>query len=501
MCLRSAGLRPEHITGGPILTSTLWLCLHLALPLARADADDVVRLLRAERVAEALDEARASVTRDEADVESHELLIDILMNLGMGWDAQEAYRVRVQARPDDPMAWYLFGRAAVTAKEATEAYTRAVELDPKLGRAWMGLASVDRALGQAERAKTRYEKALALDPTLSEAWAGLGALHIAAGRHDLAVQVCERAIAAIPSDPEAYLAIASLRPERALDVLQQGAKASPEEPRVWEALAAEQIKAGQLKDAERALETALRLNPASSQAAFDLAVVHEIQAGHLDVAGQAALARARLLGRDSPIAARVELDALVERYPACHLVFLARGHTRSEQGDLTGAETDLRRAIALAPNSPDVQGALGMLLLSQGQAREGMVLLDSAHAQRPHDASLGVAAGMAHVAVEGPKAGLQVLATVSAMHPTDARPVMAMVSVLTQQGNAEGAFQVLANAIARFADPSLLLAYAAAAKDIGKDAEALAALDRLYRMTGEERYARMADALRAELRR
>lgn len=429
------------------------------------------------------------------DVEANELLIDILAGLGLGYTAEQAYKQRADEFPKDPLAWYLYGRAALSPDDSMSAYSKALALDPRHARAMMGIASIERAQGDVERAERDYKRALQLDSSLAEAWSGLGALYVRDGRWDEAVRTCEGAIKAVPGDPEAYLALAELRPEQASKALTQGVKNVSGEPRLHAALAQEQLRLGDTRAAIASLERAMMLDPTSTQVALDLALARDLDAGRIDREGQAELVRARALADESPVAARLALEDLVAAYPSCHLVWLARGHLRSQEGDLGGAEIDLRRALKLAPNSPDCQAALGLLLLNNKQYREAVQLLDAARAQRPHDASLAVSAGLARAGADGPKAGLLALDEVAARFPFDSRPVMAMVSLLTQMGNTEGAYTVLKRAVERYPDPALMLALAAAARDLGRTDEAVGLLRALEQATGEARYGRIADEM------
>lgn len=434
---------------------------------------------------------------DPSDVVSHELLIDILLNLGLPDQARTTYAAYAEENPGDAVAWSLLGRATVDEEASTAAYRKSVTLDPGLGRGWAGIAALERADGKATEALDHYRKAVSLDPSLAEAWTAIGALLIATDRYDEAAANARAAMKAVPKDPEAYLALAELRPDEALKVLSAGAKAVPGEPRLQVALARELATVGRYDEAVTALERALKVYPGSPQATLELAMVRELKAGTLDLAGREALARARMLTREAPVAAALELEDLVAAHPDSALVFLARAHLRSEQGDTRGAEADLRRSLALSPDSVDAKAALGLLLFSTKRYPEAMTLLDQAQVSRPYDASLAISAGLAHVAVEGPRKGLLVLDDVARRFPTDTRVVMSIVGVLSQAGDAEGAYNVLKRAVSIYPEPSLVLTLAAAARDLGKNQEAAVLLRQLEAATGDPRFGRMARELEA----
>ena len=478
----------------------LTLLVALALsPMAQATSADADRLLRAERVGEALEEARRSVAADPTDVVAHEIVIDVLLNFGLGAESEALYKDWLKGREGDALAWYLLGRATLDANLARAAYLRSAEIAPRYGRAHMGLASVHRARGELDQAERAYRLALKLDPNLPEAWIGLGAVCIAQERPDEAVKVAEAAIKAVPGDPEAYLALAELRPERAVEILTQASQKVTTDPRIYASLAQELMRDGRYAEARAHVERAVILVPASPQINLLAMQVKELESGALTWTGAERLARARALANETPVAALVELDVLAKDFPSSALVALAQGHVKSARGDLAGAEAALGRALRLAPDSPDAQAALGLLWLGRNQAREAKPLLEAAWARRPQDASLGISVGMARLGTEGSESALTTLYEVARRSPADPRPIMAIVSVYSQLGQTQAAYNVLAEATARLPHPTLLVAQAAAAKDLGRLAEAVALLRRVYGITGEARYERLANELEAKI--
>ena len=159
------------------------------------------------------------------------------------------------------------------------------------------------------------------------------------------------------------------------------------------------------------------------------------------------------------------------------------------------AVTSLSKALELQPTSPDVQGALGMLLLNMGDAGGALPLLNSAYSARPWDVELGVSAGMAAANATGINTGVTALGAVADAHPTELAPVMALVTLLSQAGRPDMAYQVLSRAVSRYPHPTLILSKAAAAQDLGRKAEAAALLRELEELTGDSKYGSMAKEL------
>ncbi|MFT5585224.1 MAG: tetratricopeptide (TPR) repeat protein [Cognaticolwellia sp.] len=455
-------------------------------------APDAEQLMREGHPVEALEAARSGVRAAPEDVEKHELLIDLMNNLGLALQAEIAYLQFAQDNDQDPMAWYLLGRAALEPRRASTAYAKALSLEPSYSRATMGLASVQRALGEPEAAVKLYRQAVDVQPGLAEAWSGLGATLMDQGKGLEALEVCLQAMVAVPRDREAYLAASVLEPDMARDHLERGVKAVPESPELRAALGRVQLRDGDYKKSRENLDMALASDPGAIQAIFDRAVVGELEAGRLDTDGQAMLARARALIKESPVAAELGVRDLVNQYPDCYLVYLVQGHLFIGLARQMEAVTSLSKALELQPSSPDVQGALGMLMLTMGDAEQALPLLQSAYKARPWDVELGVSAGMAAANANGINAGVTALGAVADAHPTELAPVMALVTLLSQAGRPDVAYQVLSRAVSRYPHPTLILSKAAAAQDLGRKAEAAALLRELELLTGDRQYGSMA---------
>ncbi len=428
-------------------------------------------------------------------MDSHELIIDILMNLGLGHQAEARYVDYARARGEQAWAWTLAGRAHTTAAGARTAYERALRSDPGYARAQAGLGDVDRAEGHLAEAEKRYRAALTQDPTLASAYAALGGLMLGQDRNKEALALIRQAMVAAPGDPEAYLAAAELDRAGALTTLQKATRNVPDDPRLFAALGEYHLAAGDHPAATRAFRTALDLDPHQPDLVVAVVLLEEIAAGTLEAEARPALQRARALLTDAPLAAIDEVNSLARHYPDSFLVHLSRGHILAETRDLQNAEISLRRALAIRPGDPEAQATLGLLLLSRGQAAEAWPLLDAARRARPRDVSVAISAGMARAQVEGPQAAATDLAVTADRFPMDPRPVMALATLLSQIGDLQAAHTVLERAVARFPHPSLLLAAAGAARDLGKDAVASEHLRKLADVTDEERWRDAADQL------
>jgi tetratricopeptide (TPR) repeat protein len=449
----------------------------------------------------ALAEARAAILKKPDQVEAHEIVVDILVNRGMGATARSAYTQLTRDNPQAAWAWVLLGRASQNPVSALEAYGKALELDPAQARAWAGRGDVHRALGETEDAREAYETAIAVDSTLARAYTGLGALLLQEGRLQDALATCELAIVSAPGDPEAYLAAAQLAPERAQDFLVKGAQAVPDDVRLHTALGRVHLEQGNLPAASVSFGKAQAVWPHHPDSARALYMIGCMERGELDSQGRISLERAMLLGQEMPVAALDLLTTLASQAPRCSMVLAGLGLQQYQAGQVDSAETSLLSALEAAKPDPGatswIQGSLGMLYASEGGHANALPLLEAATASRTRDVDLAVAGGVARAHVEGPAAGARDLDQVARRFPGDPRPIMALAAVLTSNGDAQAAYTVLKRANAAHLDPTLLLALAGAARDAGDKAAAAQALRDLSVMTADPTWSQAADRLNA----
>jgi tetratricopeptide (TPR) repeat protein len=434
-------------------------------------------------------------------VEAHEVVVDILVNRGMGATARAAYTQLTQDNPQAGWAWVLLGRASQNPVSALEAYGRALELDPAQARAWAGRGDVHRALGEPETARASYETAIALDSSLARAYTGLGALLVQEGRLEDALATCELAIVSAPGDPEAYLAAAQLAPARAQDFLARGARAVPDDVRLHTALGRFHLEQGDLSRASASFQQAQAVWPNHPDSARALYVIGCMERGDLDSQGRTSLERAMHLGQEMPVAALDLLETLARQAPRCNVVLAGLGLQQYQAGQVASAEASLLAALEAATTDPGatswIQGSLGMLYASEGGHAKALPLLEAATASRPRDVDLAVAGGVARAHVEGPSAGARDLDRVARRFPGDPRPIMALAALLASNGDSQAAFTVLKRANAAHQDPTLLLALAGAAKDAGDVEAAVQALRDLAAMTADPTWTQAANRLNA----
>ena len=258
------------------------------------------------------------------------------------------------------------------------------------GRAAEGVAALRQGL--VSGAVADLEAAVAAAPSSSEARRLLGVAHAAAGHVDASLKALSEAIRLTPADERAHVAMGRVLTE-----------------------------AGRIEEAERVLLDTLHLLPASGRARWALADLYELTGRRADaidqleqaatltmIAGKTALLwrlvnlaqqvldeerfvsvltrRTRLM-RNDPFAHRSlglayhragrDVEALVELLVSSYLghedalTAAVMGRIHLNAGRLTMAETVLRRAVAMAPDSAEARYALARTLLRAGKEEEG----------------------------------------------------------------------------------------------------------------------------------
>ena len=209
-------------------------------------------------------------------------------------------------------------------KSARQSFEQAFATDPKDFSAAYNLALIDLQEGKPEDARKRYEMILEKNPKNEQillALADLGS--VTSSGPDAVKSVIERAIAANPSSTKARLALINHYVRQrdlkgALSAAQAAQAASPEDAQLVEAVGNIQLSLGDSNQAQEAFRRWVQLQPNNPQALLRLA-------------------EAQVVGKD-----------------------------------YTGAIASERKALALAPNSSAVWGALAKTLLLSGHPEDAL---------------------------------------------------------------------------------------------------------------------------------
>lgn len=271
--------------------------------------------------------------------------------------------------------------------EAEQQFQRVLQSNPANARAHLDLARVAVRRGDPEKSQSHLEYALA-DPHVKKAARLLQVEVQQRLGKDVSAEAV-RAVSQLPEDPawpdpfwqevsrlktgmkvQLYRAESLLRKGRSADALglfRQTVRDYPESYYAWLMYGRALTKQRDLKLAERALSTALKLAPDSAETQFYLGVALFLQSNH-----RAAEALFR-----SAIKAKPDFATAHYNLGGCLL----------QQGDRAGTYEEFRVALQCKPDYSDAHSALGDLLVQDGRYAEGLAHLRLALQYNPADAT------------------------------------------------------------------------------------------------------------------
>jgi tetratricopeptide (TPR) repeat protein len=475
----------------------LWMLMLVfsGAALAGSTAED---LLFAGRMSEAWTLAKAEAVASPGDVEVQEVYIDLAVHLGMQPVVEAGYRARIKQTPDDALAYYCLGRSAMSLTVAKASYDRALALEPEGARAHMGIGAIYRNQGKLAEADGAYRKALLQDPTLAEAWAGLQSVLAAGGMRAEVLKAAELAVLHVGHRAEPHLTLARLQPDRAVELLETGAKLAARDPQIHVVLSQQYALSGRGRDAIGSAQTALKINPNHGNARRWLGFGRELSERRLTAAGLR-----DLLDLQQDIARKTaglpgKADSLTQRFPKSALAHLLQAQIFSQEGQGQAALVSLERAASLDARNDEVQAVLGLAYLKQGTPEKARPLLLSAAKARPGDVSLGLASAQCGWELSEQEQAIEQLILLRKTHPHDVRVVLTLAGWLDELGRTAQAYDLLKEAARQSPDVRLAIAVAAAARDLGRQAEAAEILEALAIESRSPKLRAMAEQMRRE---
>ena len=359
---------------------------------------------------------------------------------GQTEEAAHICEIVLQAEPQHAEALVHLGAIRLAQGRAIEAEAllrRAVAAKPVLAEAHAILAAALQTQGRLEEALPVFERALALDPDMQDARLALAVCLQTAERHAEAVGGYETLLGANPAHPAANYGLAMLlaqlgrtseaaakyraavaadskfadahyelgrllengsATEAAMDCYRRALEADAEHTEARQALATALSDLGRDDEAIAAFRAVLAAEPDHFEAHRHLGRlleekrVHAAAAGHYDMVlaqrpddVEALLGAARTrrnVGRRTE--ALELLQRLEELQPDLAAAFSLRGEILAEIGLLDAAATELRRAVALAPERAEYLA----YLVQAAKVRPNDGTLATLEALRPRVASL-----------------------------------------------------------------------------------------------------------------
>ena len=277
--------------------------------------------------------------------------------------ALKALEQLAQKSPGEPVVAVLRGRVLEQlgkAAQARQSFEQALALRADFLPAIDGLAALDMAANQPQAARTRYESYLKRQPRSAATMIRLAEIsHLSTGRA-AAVAWLDKAVAVNPADPGPWSAAVELERRmgdeaRALNRARQAAAALPDDYELQRHLAAALQSSGDNNQAVSVLQRMNQLRPRSAEP--------------------------RLL--------------------------LAQAHLLA--GNTSAARSEVDKAWALEPSSPEVFRAQIVLLLKEGQSQKALALAQGRQKQTPQDPAVWLTEAEIHASSNNWPAAVAVL--------------------------------------------------------------------------------------------
>ena len=315
----------------------------------------------------ALLRARASLASPGAAPLARALITQIHVAKGMPEAAERELVKAVAVAPQDVTALLQLARFYLGQRRPADAARRfeeAAQARPSASEPLAGLVDAYLALGQADLALATGERLLRLQGETAGAYVAFAAISEKAGRPVEALAAYARALDREPSHLDAARARASLlerqqRVAEAIQLLEETARAHPQQALPLLDLGRMQERAGNPAAAAAAYRRALQRAPGSADLMNNLAY----------------LLSADPASRDEALALAERAHALAPRSPA---IADTLGWILYQKGDLGRAESLLAQAARAAPALPAALYHLGLIYARQGKTAEARRHLEEA---------------------------------------------------------------------------------------------------------------------------
>ena len=334
----------------------------------------------------------------------------LLMAMGNTFDSEQQatvkerlrwYQAAVAASPTNAAAHNNLAIALLHNRERDAALAcclKAIELDPKLANAYVGLGNMQVGRGQVDEGLASFRKAVELDPKNPTAHHGLGSILSDFKRdHVRAIECFKTALELDPKNPwtlrnMGIALMAAGRPTEALPFHRKAVEIDPKDFASQESLGSALLKLDQVDEAivcfRKALELGSKFPPTWHQLGNALLIKGEVNEAIVyyrkvieddpkerEAYANLGLALCKQGLVDEGIAAYKKAIALDPTYPFAHANL---GNVLAEKGRLDEAIASFQKAVALDPKNAGVHFALGNALLARGRLDEAIASLTTA---------------------------------------------------------------------------------------------------------------------------
>ncbi|MEO6804653.1 MAG: tetratricopeptide repeat protein [Edaphobacter sp.] len=294
--------------------------------------------------------------------------------------ADADFRQAITLDPKNSNGYLELGQLRLLQQKVPEGKTlleQALTLDPNSARALRFLATALVSEKQSDQAVTRVQAQITKSPQNADMYSLLADLQMSTGDSKDALASAEKAIQLNPADSAAVVTysraeIAAGDPAKAVAKWQQWTKDHPNDVRGFTLLGSLQESQGDKAGAMDSYKKALSIQPDQPVAANNLAVLMTNSGQNLDVA----LSLAQIARRGMPTSpnsadtlawiyyqkgsyssARDLLEDAIKQAPNSAVIHYHLGMTYAKLSNSADAKDHLKKAAALAPNSPTATDA------------------------------------------------------------------------------------------------------------------------------------------------
>ena len=232
--------------------------------MVRAAADRLVTQLASNTGSGGTNSSNGSVNADELKQAGSEHFKEGRLTI-----AGSLYRSAIQARPDFAEAHNNLGavlRRREKPQSAIAAFQTALMLNPRSSFTYANLANLHERYGNIAQAEAFYLRAVELDPHLYQAFIGLARIASLRERWDEALSALTRAGTIVPQSPEILYQVGIVNLYKgnlseALNNLRNAEVRAPKNANVKASLAEVYIRLDRREDAEESLSACFNLDP------------------------------------------------------------------------------------------------------------------------------------------------------------------------------------------------------------------------------------------------
>jgi cellulose synthase operon protein C len=339
------------------------------------------------------------------------LRLALARTLAQGGDTKRALSLAQEAAaqsPDDPAVLDLLGRAQVSAGEHQQAlstFSKLAARVPNSPMPFIAMADLQATMKDMTSAEQSLRKALGVKPDTLDAQQRLVALMVDAKRYDAAIAVArdiqkQKSANGVGFGIEAEVLLSQGKPAEAIKVYGEALKRD-KTPQLVARIYGLNYAQGNTQEANRILNDWLKANPkdmaargliadqALSQNKFDVAA--QQYRAMLEVAPKNVMILNNLAWSLGQLKDKSALDVALQAQalaPNSAVVLDTLGTLQAENGQLQLGVENLKKAVSLSPNQPQLRVNLAKALIQAGRKADAKSELETALKNAPEKSPL-----------------------------------------------------------------------------------------------------------------